>query len=72
MRRKSQPVSPDPIIGNRKFVDRAIWAIFQDPTGQYLMTDDWDRVYAVYLTPEVSSPWPAILNGPTPATESER
>src|SRR5262245_49261661 len=58
-----QVVWPDPIIGYREFVDRTCRAIFEDSTGQYVMADDGERIYGVYLTPEVDSPLPAIVRG---------
>jgi hypothetical protein len=55
-------ICPDLIVGYREFVDGICRAIFEDPTGQYVMADDVERIYGVFLTPEVNSPWPAILN----------
>ncbi len=57
-------VWPDPIRGYRLFVDGVCRAVFEDSTGQYVMADDGERIYGVYLTPEVDSPWPTILNKP--------
>jgi hypothetical protein len=57
-------VWPDPIGAYRLFVDGVCRAVFEDSTGQYVMADDGERIYGVYLTPEVSSPWPAVLNKP--------
>jgi len=57
-------VWPDSIIGYRLFVDGFCRAIFEDSTGQHVMAEDGERIYGVYLTPEVDSPWPAVLNQP--------
>ena len=54
-------VWPDPIVGYRLFVDRVCRAIFEDSAGQYVMTDDGERVYGVYVVTYVGSPWPALL-----------
>jgi len=59
-----QMVWPDPIRGYRLFVDGVCRAVFEDSTGQYVMADDGERICGVYLTLEVSSPWPALLNKP--------
>ena len=55
-------VWPDPIVGYRLFVDGVCRTVFENSAGQYVMTDDEERVYGVYLTPEVASPWPAIFS----------
>jgi len=54
-------VWPDPRVAYRLFVDGVCRAIFEDSAGQYVMTDDGERIYGEYLTPEVASRWPAIL-----------
>lgn len=56
---------PDRIIGYRLFPDGICRAIFEDSAGQYVMTNDGERFYGVYLMPEAKSPWPAILNRPS-------
>ena len=43
-------VWPDPIIGYRLFVDGVCRAIFEDSAGQYVMTENGERFYGVYLT----------------------
>jgi hypothetical protein len=59
-----QMVWPDPIIGYRLIVDGVCRAIFEDSAGQYVMTDDGERFYGVYVTPEVASPWPILHMDP--------
>jgi hypothetical protein len=54
-------VWPDPIVGYRLFVDGVCRTVFENSAGQYVMTDDGERVYGVYLTAEVHSPWRALL-----------
>jgi hypothetical protein len=43
------------LIGYRHFVDGARWPIYEDANGQYVLDDDGERVYGVYLIPEEKS-----------------
>ncbi len=58
-------VWPDPIIGYRLFVDGVCRAIFEDSAGQYICDDGRERIYGVYITPEVNSRWTPICNSDT-------
>jgi hypothetical protein len=59
----------DPIIGRRLFVDGIRRPIYEDAGGQYVLDDDGERVYGVYLIPmEESCDLPIIVEqGPNPA-----
>jgi hypothetical protein len=50
-----------PVVGYREFVDGICRAVFEDTAGQFVLADD-ERIYGLFLTPEVDSSWPAILN----------
>jgi hypothetical protein len=42
-------------IGHREFVDGTRRPIYRDEQGQYVLDDDGERVYGVWLIPEVGS-----------------
>jgi hypothetical protein len=42
------------IIGHREFVDGTRRPTYLDPQGQYVLDDEAERVYGVYLIPEES------------------
>ena len=53
---------PDQLIGYRVFTDKANRPIFQEESGrQYVMDDDGNRVYGVWLMPEDEPDLPIIV-----------
>ena len=43
-------------IGQREFVDGSTRIVFEDARGQYVLDDDEERVYGVWLLPDEPTP----------------
>ncbi len=46
------PPQMSQVIGFRLFVDGVLWPIYEDAQGQYVVDDDGQRVYGVFLMSE--------------------
>jgi hypothetical protein len=50
------------VIGYREFVDGTRRPIYWDATGQYVLDDDGERVYGVWLIPDEECDLPLIVD----------
>jgi hypothetical protein len=49
------------IIGYREFVDGPRRPVYEDASGQYVLDDEAERVYGVYLIPEEERCDPPVI-----------
>jgi hypothetical protein len=56
----------DQMIGHREFVDGTRRPIYEDAHSQYVLDDDGERVYGVWLIPEDDCDAPLIIESESP------
>jgi hypothetical protein len=64
-----------PVIGYCLFATRGLRIIYEDREGQYIINDDNQRLYGLWLVPENAGfklPLPTGLEGLLPATVSRK
>jgi hypothetical protein len=52
----------DPVVGYRFFIDGSKRPIYEDRHGQYVVNDDGDQLYGVYMIPPEEPDTPLVVD----------
>ena len=55
-------MNTDPIIGERYYTDGATRPVYWDPRGQYIIDDDGQKAYGVWILPDQEPEQPIVID----------